>query len=125
MESEQYADEAAQNSLMIEIHAMAHPMAKRLVPRELEAEDVAQDVVLDCVTRIREKTWRLGDRDLDCHIACLIRRRVRSLLKKRIAQMERDMEYLRDREGSVYEWMQPEIQLDAEEMDALREALLA
>ena len=125
MKSEHDADEAAQNSLMIEIHTLAHPMARRMVPRELEAEDVAQDVVLDCLIRIREKTWRLGTRTLASHIACLIRRRVNTLLRMQVAQMERDMEYLRNREGRVHEWMQPELRLAAAEIDALRESLLA
>jgi RNA polymerase sigma factor (sigma-70 family) len=129
MDTNDLSTEEGQNALIIEIHRLAHRIAKRSIrPRHAAddiAEDVAQDVVLYCLIRLRENRWDIGDRALDSHIGCLVRRRARTLRHRRIASMERDMEYLRDLEGSVRTWMEPEAKMDAEELHALCAATLA
>jgi DNA-directed RNA polymerase specialized sigma24 family protein len=129
METRDLSVEAEQDALLIEIHGLAHRIAKRVVrPRHVAeevAEDVAQDVVLSCLIRLREGRWHLGDRALDAHIGCLVRRRWNAIRRQRRAGMERDMIFLRDLDASVRPWMDPEAKMDEAELNTLWAATFA
>jgi RNA polymerase sigma factor (sigma-70 family) len=113
--------EAGQDALVLEIHSLAHKHAARMRQPRGDAEDFAQDVVLSCLGEIREGRWDIGDRDLDAHIACLVRRRIAVHTRQRRRRMERDMEHVRDLEGGVHAWMGPDVEFEAtviEEIEA-------
>ncbi len=124
METIDLSCEEGQNTLIVEIHTLAHRIAKRMARRE-RAEDAAQNVVLYCLKRLREGRWDIGDRALDSHIGYLVRRQLRNLKRPEIPELERDYQYWWDRESTVHEWMDPELELEAAEIDAFREATLA
>jgi RNA polymerase sigma factor (sigma-70 family) len=123
MERTELSGEAADDALLVEIHRLAHRHAWRIVrPRHVAeevAEDVAQDVVLHCLIKVREGRWDIGDRELDPHIACLVRRRWKAIKHQRRARMERDMIFLRDIDASVRPWMDPEAKMEDAELQAL------
>jgi len=123
METTELSGEAADDALLVEIHRLAHRYAWRIVrPRHVAeevAEDVAQDVVLHCLIKVREGRWDIGDRELDAHIACLVRRRWKAIKHQRRARMERDMIFLRDIDASVRPWMDPEAKMEDAELQTL------
>ncbi len=117
--------EADQNTLILEIHGLAHRYARRRLVERADAEDVGQDVVLHCLRRLREGTWRLGDRSLKAHVSCLVNRRITVLGLRRRRWELRDMEYLRDLEASVREWMDPEAGLAAPALETVYDVTMA
>jgi RNA polymerase sigma factor (sigma-70 family) len=124
MEEIDLGTEAGQNALALEIHVLAHRHAARLLKPRCDAEDAAQDVVLWCLGELRKQRWDIGDRTLDAHICCLVRRRIAVLKRQRRRWMERDREYLRDLESSVHGWMDPEASFDATEVESARDEAL-
>ena len=129
METAELSVEAGHDELLVEIHRLAHRIARRVVrPRHVAdecAEDVAQDVVLYCLIRMRKGRWDLGDRVLDSHIGCLVRRRWNAIKRQRRAGMERDMLFLRDIDASVRPWMDPEAKMEEDELQTLWAATFA
>lgn len=125
MDAVDLTTEAGQNVLIVEIFGIAHRLARRwLRGRRHDAEDVGQDVVLHCLEQLRACQWDIGDRTLEAHIGCLVRRRIIALRRARRRWMERDLEHARDLESSVRVWMEPDTAFEAAELHELYEATL-
>jgi RNA polymerase sigma factor (sigma-70 family) len=128
MESEQSdreAAEAADNALLVEIHALAHRLAGRHATRRNLAEDIAQDVVTHCLIRMREGRWNLHGRSLDSHISCLVRRRAFDLRRRSRVRAERDFKHLQELERHVGAWTGPDLSVEERDMALLENETLA
>jgi RNA polymerase sigma factor (sigma-70 family) len=120
MEPKQQTEE----ELLGEIRTLARGIAGRIVRSRDRADDIAQDVVLDCLASLRDGTWHVTARTLEAHVACLVmRRRVDMRLRRRRAAT-RDWRHLRELEATTYTWMEPDHEVEAEELAAIYKATL-
>lgn len=111
----------AEEKVLVAIGELALRFARDAVDRET-ASDVAQDVVLICLKRKRARVWTVDASEMEMYVRCLVRRRVVDSLRRRQRRGERDAEHARDRLDSAYEWMEPELALEAEWLEAFRQS---
>jgi RNA polymerase sigma-70 factor (ECF subfamily) len=113
---ENEAEKEAQ--LVVRVHASARAIAKRLVKGRQRADDIAQDVALDFLRRIRAGA-ELRPGRLDAYVATIVmRRRNDTRLRRRRAEV-RDWTFLSEISASRRAWMNPEVQWEARELEAL------
>src|SRR6185312_2398188 len=123
---EEAAGEAGEvdSALGCEIAKRARALAERIVDRHA-AEDIAQDVVLTCLERMQAGTWRLGPGGVDGYVRCVVRRRAVDALRRRQRRQDRDAEHARELVEGVHAWMDPELALEARELDELHASATA
>ncbi len=110
--------------LLLEIGALAQQHARRLVDRDT-AEDIAQDVVVTCLERIRAGTWDVRPDGIDAYVRCVVGRRVIDVVRRRKRRREREAEHSRELEEGVHAWMDPELALERDELEAYHERAMA
>jgi RNA polymerase sigma factor (sigma-70 family) len=114
-----------QEELLGEIRRLARGIAGRIVRRRDLADDIAQDVVLDCLESLRDGTWHVPESTLEAYVVCLVKRRRADMRLRRRRGATRDRKHLRELESATHAWMEPDVQMEEQELAALYKATLA
>ena len=111
-------DEDKDAQLAVRVHASARALAKRLVKGRQRADDIAQDVALDFLRRIRAAAAIRPER-VDAYVATIVMRRRSDMRLRRRRAGARDWTFLGEISASRRAWMNPEVQWEARELEAL------
>jgi RNA polymerase sigma factor (sigma-70 family) len=110
--------DSVMGTLLVDVGERARKYAERIVDPQT-ADDIAQDVVLTALTRMRAGRWRPGRGGIDGYVRCVVRRRAGDALKRRQRRHEREAEHARELTEGVHAWMDPELALEARELDTM------
>ncbi len=116
--------EQIDTAVLVDIGERARRHAARIVDRDT-AEDIAQDLVIDCLERMRAGTWSVRPDGIDAYVGCVVRRRTIDGLRRAQSRAEREAEHARELTEGVHAWMEPELALEARELEALRVRAMA
>jgi RNA polymerase sigma-70 factor (ECF subfamily) len=124
MDKRSPTDVPAEEAFLIAVSAVARPYARLLASRD-DAHDIAQDVVLDCLTTLRDGGRPFNVMENVGLVKTMVLRRLLSLHRANDRRAVRDAEHEQERADSTHVWMQPDLGVEAQELEDILEKTIA
>jgi RNA polymerase sigma factor (sigma-70 family) len=113
-----------EEAFLIAVSAVARPYARLLTSRD-DAFDIAQDVVLDCLTNLCDGGCPFDVMANVGLIKTMVLRRLLMLLRANDRRATRDAQHELERTDSTHIWMQPDLGVEAQELEDVLEKTIA
>jgi len=114
----------SEETFLVDVTTIAGQFAS-LFMRQADADDIVQDVVLDCLATLREGGSPFDVQEHVGLVKTMVLRRFLNSVRGDDRRASRDAEHERDRSDSTHVWMEPDLGIEACEIEQFFERVVA